>query len=487
MMTCYLHIGTVKTGTTTIQNFLENNREFLKQQGYYYPHFYSNLCSYKLPKIFKVVQEDVYYNACVAKTEYEQKSELERLKNEIINSKLNTVILSSECIHEFSFEIHELQKLKNALHNIGFKKIYIIIYIRNPFDLMVSFYNTELLLNRKERYSLFEDINKSINYGLHIANHKKTLQNYIQVFKKNNLIVRIFEQDEFYNQNLLKDFIFCLKAQWSNNFIASKPLNETINLLGIEMTRYINLYINNSSFLPMLQKHFSFKDLDLKFLPQKKIYHLYNSFFSNSNEWVRKEFFPHKERLFQKKDINIYKENYELKEMKPEYWDRIANFIVDLTETKNKTIQNLTNDIQNKTKDLFLKEGEIKKQKQNLIIFNKQLIFHQKYGFAKTRIKNHLSYKLGKILINSKILSLPILLSIIIIYKWEQKFCKNNFNSLPPLETYPDYNEALKEKECFTYKLGEAFIRASKNWHKGGYIKFYFKDVPRLKREIKEK
>ncbi|EAJ7722769.1 alpha-2,3-sialyltransferase, partial [Campylobacter jejuni] len=24
------------------------------------------------------------------------------------------------------------------------------------------------------------------------------------------------------------------------------------------------------------------------------------------------------------------------------------------------------------------------------------------------------------------------------------------------------------------------------NWHKGGYIKFYFKDVPRLKREIKE-
>ncbi|HEG0603296.1 TPA: sugar transferase, partial [Campylobacter jejuni] len=33
---------------------------------------------------------------------------------------------------------------------------------------------------------------------------------------------------------------------------------------------------------------------------------------------------------------------------------------------------------------------------------------------------------------------------------------------------YPDYNEALKEKECFTYKLGEAFIKASKNWYGGG-------------------
>ncbi|PCH18520.1 alpha-2,3-sialyltransferase, partial [Campylobacter sp. 107] len=37
-----------------------------------------------------------------------------------------------------------------------------------------------------------------------------------------------------------------------------------------------------------------------------------------------------------------------------------------------------------------------------------------------------------------------------------------------PLETYPDYNEALKEKECFTYKLGEEFIKASKNWYGGG-------------------
>ncbi|HEG2600324.1 TPA: alpha-2,3-sialyltransferase, partial [Campylobacter jejuni] len=64
---------------------------------------------------------------------------------------------------------------------------------------------------------------------------------------------------------------------------------------------------------------------------------------------------------------------------------------------------------------------------------------------------------------------------------------KNPNLALPPLESYPDYNEALKEKECFTYKLGEAFIKASKNWCGGGYIKFYFKDVPRLKREYKRK
>ncbi|RTJ93482.1 alpha-2,3-sialyltransferase [Campylobacter jejuni] len=114
---------------------------------------------------------------------------------------------------------------------------------------------------------------------------------------------------------------------------------------------------------------------------------------------------------------------------------------------------------------------------------------------AKSRIHNHLSYKLGQALIeNSKsilgYIRIPFVLSYIKDkHKFEQKAyeekIKDNPNlALPPLETYPDYNEALKEKECFTYKLGEALIQANKNWYKGGYIKFYFKDVPRLKREF---
>lgn len=87
-------------------------------------------------------------------------------------------------------------------------------------------------------------------------------------------------------------------------------------------------------------------------------------------------------------------------------------------------------------------------------------------------------------------LSLPfIILSIVISHKQEQKaykfkIKKNPNLALPSLETYPDYNEALKEKECFTYKLGEALIKADKEWYKAGYVKFYFKDVPRLKREF---
>ncbi|EDP2684787.1 alpha-2,3-sialyltransferase [Campylobacter jejuni] len=170
--------------------------------------------------------------------------------------------------------------------------------------------------------------------------------------------------------------------------------------------------------------------------------------------------------------------------MKPEYWDKIAEFIADIIKTKNENILSLNQTLKIKNQLLIIKE--------NL------LNFQNRYGKAKTRIQNQLSYKLGRALIlNSKsvlgFIFLPfIILSIVISHKQEQKAYKLKIKKnpklvLPPLETYPDYNEALKEKECFTYKLGEEFIKASKNWYGGGYIKFYFKDVPRLKRKIKEK
>ncbi|EDO8877804.1 alpha-2,3-sialyltransferase [Campylobacter coli] len=112
---------------------------------------------------------------------------------------------------------------------------------------------------------------------------------------------------------------------------------------------------------------------------------------------------------------------------------------------------------------------------------------------AKARIQNQLCYKLGQVMIrNSKsflgLIKMPyILIAIVIVYKDQKSNLKLSNDRLPPLETYSDYQEALKEKECFTYKLGEALIKAHKNWYKGGYLKFYLKDVPRLKREFNMK
>lgn len=121
---------------------------------------------------------------------------------------------------------------------------------------------------------------------------------------------------------------------------------------------------------------------------------------------------------------------------------------------------------------------------------------NQKFG-AIHRIKNTLSYKLGKKMIdNSKNLVGWIKMPFSLYYiSFAHKKSRNTYNmlleinqelKLPKLESYADYKEALKYKEHLSFKLGQALIESQKVGG-GGIIKFIFCDVPRLKREFKEK
>ncbi|HHY1340405.1 TPA: hypothetical protein ACV09T_001846, partial [Campylobacter jejuni] len=53
----YIHIGTPKTGTTSIQKFLTLNREILKQNGYYYPNAFDEKEYWYLEKMIKVIND----------------------------------------------------------------------------------------------------------------------------------------------------------------------------------------------------------------------------------------------------------------------------------------------------------------------------------------------------------------------------------------------------------------------------------------------
>ncbi|MBX1886585.1 glycosyltransferase family 2 protein [Campylobacter peloridis] len=154
-------------------------------------------------------------------------------------------------------------------------------------------------------------------------------------------------------------------------------------------------------------------------------------------------------------------------------------------------------EIISKNKSIEDKVKQIQKTNQDLNQIQNKLSFQTKYGTAKIRIQNQLSYRLGQVMIiNSKsllgYLIMPVaLLSIMISHKQEQKIYQEKIKKapslkLPPLESYPDYQEALKEKECLTYKLGQALIQANKTWYKGGYVKLWF-EIGKLKREYKNK
>ncbi|MDD6055935.1 MAG: hypothetical protein PUB96_05255 [Helicobacteraceae bacterium] len=114
---------------------------------------------------------------------------------------------------------------------------------------------------------------------------------------------------------------------------------------------------------------------------------------------------------------------------------------------------------------------------------------------AKARVQNHLAYKLGvALIVCSKsflgYLQMPFVLSYIKkqhkveSLKYKDKIAKNPHLKLSKLEDYVDYKDAIKEKECLTYKLGEALIWADRNWYKGGYVWLYF-ETKRLRGQFK--
>ena len=187
-------------------------------------------------------------------------------------------------------------------------------------------------------------------------------------------------------------------------------------------------------------------------------------------------------------DIKIPKE-YDFNHLIPNiewYKEIIDEYCAIMNPKKHDILYNQINYLQN----------SIKENSTKLSQTQSKLSFQTKYGTAKTRIHNHLSYKLGQAMIeNSKSLLGYIRMPYVLSYikdkhkqeqqQYQEAIKKNPNLKLPNLESYPDYKESLKEKECLTYKLGEAFIKASKTWYKGGYVKLWF-EVRKLKGEYIE-
>ncbi|EOH7216221.1 TPA: hypothetical protein ACX8DN_001152 [Campylobacter coli] len=542
-MTAYIHIGTPKTGTTSIQKFITLNLDLFLQQGMVYPKtFCVNNQHAKIAYIIKNMKSD--FNFWL-------NQEVVFLRNEISENKKYTFLFSSEMISLYINESYTLIRLKELFNWLGFKNIKCILYLRSNDEYMISHSSQNIKCGLGVYYKRKAEFCTSM--GMHM--YKTICKNYINVFGKENIIVRLFDKNEFYQGDLLKDFIHSIGLEWDNKFRIPERENETLDLIGFELQGRLNKLgcgWNNkiNSTMEFSEKYFTSKDPHLKFQPAKEVTQSYMDYFEESNEWVRQEFFPHKERLFPKKDLSNYKENYELKEMKPEYWDKIAEFIADIVKTKNQAIQNKDNqiatinnekqklideklnlqiqinqlqntlntlpikkqqlEISNLEQDLINKKLNAKETNQNILIkeleikkLEQELNINQAFSYipkeqsAKQRIQNQLSYKLGQaMIINSKsilgYIRMPFVLSYIKDkHKQEQKIYQEKIKKdpslkLPPLESYPDYKEALKEKECLTYKLGEALIRANNNWYGGGYIKLLL-EIRKLKREFRKK
>ncbi len=215
MKKLYLHIGNFKTGSTSLQTFIFQNRKIFEKNKistiYEKNFFRSTINNMQLFKHFN---------------EMKQNQALKYLKK---NKKMKNLIISSEYFSCISNSYEKLRFLKKTIKKAGYKPVVIFYYRKDAFYLF-SFY-AQQLTQRKRIYieNVFEFVSKLKRYGYYFNkknkyyflsqnyyfNNRKIYKNWQKVFKQDFYSIT-FNKDR--GNQLFYDFIKVIGLDKNNKF-----------------------------------------------------------------------------------------------------------------------------------------------------------------------------------------------------------------------------------------------------------------------------
>lgn len=199
---CWLHIGTEKTGSTSIQTFLAQNRAALLARGWLYP------IAAGVPAHHKILacslddgRDDdarriagVDDNDSLAGFRLQVNSSLEK---EVVASGASTLVLSNERLATMLRRPTEIARLKALCDRLA-RKTNVIVYLRNQVDFLASRYTNVIWEGGTEDFDF--------RGRAPIADYASLLDRWSDVFGKENLVVRRFEPARFPESGVVGDF-----------------------------------------------------------------------------------------------------------------------------------------------------------------------------------------------------------------------------------------------------------------------------------------
>ena len=299
-----------------------------------------------------------------------------------------------------------------------------------------------------------------------------------------NILFVLFYEDpvEFLSQRIPADHKFCfgdILDDWLeyNSFVLEfygknkdKCILVNCKDYDVSLSRYLN-----EKYGICLDR--MYKEENNNACKNKKIFDLLLGYLINDNYQNVKNVYEKLEKL----SLNpVCKRSISYKNIEQEVVDLF--YLIEansLLKKKNESLLDFIFDMQEDIERLYHDNQALIQNKTIIDSLNTEsqislLSFYGKYGTAKARIQDQLSYKLGQaMIVNSKSISgcllMPItLLSIAIAHKqskkiYQEKIKKDPSLKLPPIERYPDYKEAVKIKSYFSYKLGYLVSQGFKN------------------------
>lgn len=256
-MKLVLHIGTEKTGTTSVQAWLESNRDALSCRGIFLSNVLGRPNNRALAHAF---QNDVdpYLLPMGIRTAGDVKafrtSILRKLANEVKAAAKDhdLMIISSEQFHSRLFFDEEVSKLAHQLKKI-FSDVTVVCYLRHQLEMRRSFYST---LVRQGLFVALEDFDNNIDEQSLYYNHEALVRRWEAAFGANQLLLREYMCDKLHRGDVVQDFrAYALPSLDPEGLMAlDSAKNATLSALHIEAFRLINRWLPYSIGMGVLSK-----------------------------------------------------------------------------------------------------------------------------------------------------------------------------------------------------------------------------------------
>jgi len=257
MTTVYLHIGTPKTGTTFLQNFLFDNRDKLLEKGYLYPIAGTNLSSQSL--LTRCSHRQLVMLLLKQGNWAENLGIWEDLKSEIKTVKPQNVIISAEGFtgRPGAHNPDVIAQIKKMLENYETK---IVVYLRRQDKFFSSYYCQRIRLPGSINAAVKADIKEFILEWKYQADYYSVLEPWKNLFGIENIIVRPFEKEQMKNGSLVDDFLETVNLNYNKsefkfrNNINTAPSLKVIRTI-ILLEKNLQKIQFSKPFQKQLQKH----------------------------------------------------------------------------------------------------------------------------------------------------------------------------------------------------------------------------------------
>ena len=308
-MKAIVHIGTEKTGTTSIQRFLFHNRKALKGAGYHFVQSAGKTNNRALPAY--CVSDDAYDDFLNGKgistpegREKFRRNFIRKFESEIesLPDSIHTVVISSEHFHSRLRSEQEMENVYKLLSTY-FDSIKIVCYLREQGTTCTSYYSTTLRAGETKSFSEFLRACTPRNY---YYNYYEMLGQWEKHFGFEALDVSLFDQDKFLNGDLLDDFTAKIDPKLVGALDKRiKIENESLRPTGQALARAINCAFPvrtvRAELLPIRERlqEIVYRELKGKgrqpsLATRKEIF----NFFLESNEKLKAKYFPDVENIF---------------------------------------------------------------------------------------------------------------------------------------------------------------------------------------------